>query len=119
MYLDPEQREIRALLIDVARNRSTITYRGLIQSLGLPYNLSNADDRHMLAQNLCDICEYEYEEFRPLLSVLVINDSGYFRGRPSPAFFKFARKLGKHRTDDDEKFFYYEIRKVWKQWESV
>ena len=117
MYLDPEEREIRRVLIEVASVRGTITYRGLIQSLGLPYNLKNADDRHMLALSLCDICEYEHEDFRPLLSVLVVNESGIHRGRPSPAFFEFARKIGKHRDDSDEKFLYYETRKVWKQWE--
>jgi hypothetical protein len=116
MYLDPDESKIRKILIEVAKSHGTITYRGLIQECGLRINLADKYDRHELAEMLCNICEYEYGRFRPLLSVLVVNEAGNFEGMPSYSFFRFAEKIGKHRSGDDNAFFYFEKNRCYKEW---
>jgi hypothetical protein len=118
MYLDHEEEAIRKILIAVARDRGTVTYLGIIEECGLRINLSNKYDRHEFAEMLSNICEYEHENFRPLLSVLVVNEAGKFKGLPSYSFFRFAEKIGKHRSGDDHKFFYYEKNRCYAEWEN-
>lgn len=118
MYLDPDERRIRELLIEVARIKGVITYQGIISSLGLNLDMANELDRKELAYMLCEICRYEYEEFRPLLSVLVVNQSGIHKGEPSDAFFAFANKIGKFRDGDKKKFLFFEKNKCYAQWRT-
>ena len=117
MYLDSIEKSIRNMLIYVAQHKGVTTYSGLVNSCDLHLNLADKYDRELLSDMLCDICLYEHENFRPLLSVLVVNESGEYKNLPSYSFFKFAEKLGKYRDGDHEKFAFYEKNRCYKEWQ--
>ncbi len=68
-----------AVLIDVAKAESLITYRQVAQRIHIP--LENEADVAHLSQILGEISTREHHEERPLLSVVVVQ--GEWAGKPN------------------------------------
>ena len=69
------EREIRAKLIELARNKSSLSYSQLNEQLMLGLNFKNAYHRELIGNFLGDISIYEYKKGRPILSALIIDKS--------------------------------------------
>ena len=94
-------------LKEIARARSKIAYSELAESVHL--------NRRRLGPPLEEICRYEDEQGRPMLSVVAV----YKQSRiPAPPFFDLARTLGAYKGDNDLEFFTDELRKVHDYWSS-
>ena len=78
-------------LIDIARNRKTISYKDAGEIIG------------RRANNIWDILDAisqsEYDQGRPMLPAVVIVSG---RGVPGDGFFTLARKIGKPAPDPGE-----------------
>ncbi|MBO4332535.1 MAG: hypothetical protein J6I79_00160 [Paludibacteraceae bacterium] len=69
--LSPEEKQIREVLIEVAKQQKLISYTDLCVKANLPYNMAdNPSDRAKLGGLLGDISEFEYENGRPMLSAV-------------------------------------------------
>lgn len=93
MYLDIEERAIRKKLIEVAKQKGTITYNGLNLELNLHLDFKMENDRSLIGTMLGNISTFEFQHGRPLLSALVVNYSGAYEGCPSLSFYAFARRI--------------------------
>ena len=69
------EREIRAKLIELARNKSSLSYSQLNEQLMLGLNFKNSYHRELIGDFLGDISMHEYKKGRPLLSAMVIHKS--------------------------------------------
>jgi hypothetical protein len=94
-------------LKEIARARSKIAYSELAQSVYL--------NRRRLGLPLEEICCYEHEQGRPMLSVVAVHKHS---GIPAKPFFDLARSLGLYKGDNDSEFFTDELRKAHECWSS-
>lgn len=89
--LTQEQERVRQILIDVATQKTTITYTDLLRKAGIDWDMSNPYYRSELGHLLGAISAFEHQNGRPLLSsVAVIKGSNL----PSEGFYKLAGELG-------------------------
>ena len=94
-------------LKEVARTRSKIAYSELAESVHL--------NRRRLGPPLEEICCYEHEQGRPMLSVVAVHKQS---GIPAKPFFDLAHTLGIYEGDNDSEFFTDELRKAHEYWSS-
>ncbi len=94
-------------LKEIARARSKIAYSELAKSVHL--------NRRRLGPPLEEICRYEHEQGRPMLSVVAVHKQS---GMPAKPFFDLARTLGLCKGDNDSEFFIDELHKVHECWSS-
>lgn len=96
--LTARRKRMRAALIEVAVNRSTISY----SEFGAKFGVTEEMDFHFLglSDDVGAISEFENEFGRPLLSCLVVHADD--ERMPGAGFFRFAHSLGKmKRTPKD------------------
>ena len=74
---------IRAILVEVATRRQTITYSALAKRARLKWNHKVSHDRLMIGALLGDISNEEYARGRPLLTAVVVQKK---TGRPGLGF---------------------------------
>lgn len=103
--------EGKKILIDYAKRRQMVPYSIFIthiHSIALP-------DPHdpRLAHFLDEISEAESKAGRGMLTALVVHKHGDYQ--PGPGFFELARRLG-HDTEDIEKFWIQEVKRVFAAW---
>ena len=94
-------------LKEVAQARDKIAYSELAESVHL--------NRRRLGPPLEEICCYEHEQGRPMLSVVAVRKQS---GIPAPPFFGLARRLGLYKGANDLEFFTDELHKVHACWSS-
>ena len=94
-------------LKEVARAKGKIAYSELAESVHL--------NRRRLGPPLEEICRYEHEQGRPMLSVVAVHKQS---GIPAPPFFSLARTLGTYKGNNDLEFFTRELRIVHEYWSS-
>lgn len=108
--LTPVEEQIRRELIGFVKigdkNASFVRYKALADKLYIPYG--NIGERERLHSMLGHISEYEFQNGRPLLSVIVVTGDL----TPGQGFFKLARTLGKQRPDEDNDNFHFRERKA-------
>jgi hypothetical protein len=79
---------VRAVLIGVASNGSTITYRDLALAAGVPQPHSI----HKTTLALEALASADHRAGRPLLSAVAVGKTG----RPRPGFFEFLTGIGRY-----------------------
>ncbi len=102
-------------LIQAARRRGTVTYKGVAELMGLPLtgNYMGAETGHLLGE----ISEDEHCHGRPMLSAIAVSTSGM----PGPGFFVLARSLGKLADtsgDPERRFWENEREAVYAAWQK-
>ncbi len=107
--------EINRILYDklkgIAKQRKRTHYEDVAPLVNL--NLDTIKERNELADILGKISTYEHEEGRPMLSAVVLRKD---TDMPGSGFFELARELGLLTSQNEKKFFYDEIKKVWDCW---
>jgi len=84
-------KDIRNLLIDIARRKQIIYYQELCDKCQLGLNMrENPSDRLEIGRLLGDISTYEFNNDRPLLSAVVITKGG----EEGDGFYKLCQALG-------------------------
>ncbi len=104
-------------LKDVARQRQLISYSAAGSIVGL--NMNRPPDRVILASFLNEICEYEVDLNRPMLSAIVVRKNSKW---PSQGFYKLARELGKLHSAEpprEQAFLKSEQERVHEYWSSA
>lgn len=103
--------EMRRVLSEIARTRTTITYGDLVtRASGRRISPRSA----ALAALLGDVCSVEDAERGTMLgSVVVRADSGI----PGEGYFRHAAELGRDVSDPDA-FWRAEVTRVWDVWEA-
>lgn len=102
--------EVRAVLIQKAKQRAMIPYSELVNLVN-SVNFAAYDQR--LFAMLGQVSVEEDENKRPLLSVLVVHKHGDMK--PGPGFFELANSLGRD-TRDADKTWIAETQKVYQYW---
>ena len=102
--------EARAAMIEVARQRRTMSYTKLVQKIA-SCQLEPHDVR--LAHMLGEISTEEDGEGRGLLTVVVVHKTGDMK--PGPGFFELAEHLGRDVSDTD-RCWVEESQKVYEVW---
>ena len=97
---------VRAKLIEVARQRSLMTYSDAARLVGLP-----AVSVGPLV--LDRINEREHTEGRPLLSALVVSKS---TGMPGAGFYGIASRLGLYNDEEPFDYWRQELQRVYSAW---
>lgn len=101
-------------LVQVARERRTVTYVELAQAADL--SLSVEDDMTTLGHQLDGIAEQEVAAGRPLLAVVVVKENS---NMPGAGLFKFAKQKGLQKKGvDDITFFATELNRVHAFWSA-
>ena len=88
-------KDIRAKLIEIARQKTTWTYSQLNDQLNLGLNFNNKYDRKLIGDWLGEISIYEFNKGRPLLSALITHKGG--RREQGDGFYKLCEEL--YKTD--------------------
>jgi hypothetical protein len=105
--------EAKSILRDRARHRLTITYSelaGELRSITIGYHDPDMDAL------LVDVSSEEFNEARPLLSVVVVHKSG--DQEPGKGFYELADSLGFH-TSDRTVFWIAELNRVFDYWSTA
>jgi hypothetical protein len=100
--LEDTEEQIRKFLIEVASQKTVISYDQLNAQVPLHLDLNMASDRVFLGRLLETVSRYEHDMGRPLLSALVVYAKGTHKGMPDNSFFELARKLGRYRSNADK-----------------
>jgi hypothetical protein len=103
--------EIRTLLIGIARQRSTITYRELAGRLT---SVSLEPNSVELGRLLGEASRAEASAGRGMLSALVVQQA---TGKPGHGFFRLAQQLGRSVADQDQ-CLVDELNAVYAAWAS-
>ncbi len=108
---------IRAYLTELARRRGTITYRDLAKAL----EVQPPNTIHQVTDALEVLMQEDRANGAPFLAAMVV--SKVRNGLPAPAFFSFARSLGRLRESDTgpETHAYHaaELKSAWDYWVSL
>ncbi len=108
---------MRAYLTEIARRRGTITYRDLARAL----EVQPPNTIHQVAEALEVLMQEDYANGAPFLAALVV--SKVRNGLPAPAFFSFARSLGRFRGSDTgpetQTYHAQELKGAWDHWGSL
>ncbi len=103
---------LRKGLTGIARRQETITYGEVAEFLRL--SMDWPPDRDKMSEVLGEISDYEHQNGRPLLSVVVVLAA---TGEPGGGFFDLAKATGQMPTDGDRAlFFLRELRRVHDHW---
>ena len=89
--LTQEQRRIREILIDKAKQAQTICYTDLVKVAKLNLDMTNPYHRALLGKLLGAISSFEHANGRPMLSSVVVSKE---TNSPSDGFYKLADELG-------------------------
>lgn len=82
---------IRLKLIELSRLQTTWTYTQLNDSLELGFDFDLSQDRDTIGELLGEVSEHEFENNRPLLSVLITHKHG--RREQGDGFYKLCERL--------------------------
>jgi hypothetical protein len=83
--------DVRNKLIDVARKKGIIYYQQLCDQCNLKLDMyNNPQDRLEIGRILGEITEYEYQYKRPLISAVVLTQTG----EEGDGFYKLCEQLG-------------------------
>lgn len=105
--------ELRQKLIEVARDAEVITYNEIREIAGVG-QFDIPASRKQIGDVLEEICEYEHENGRPMLSAVVVSKG---TGFPGGGFFDLAKRLGlMGRMETQVTFFSKELKKVHDYW---
>lgn len=88
--MTPEHKRIREVLINVARNKKTISYTELLNQSKVKLDMSIPYDRGQLGHLLGDISWNEVAEGRPMLSSVAIHAGDSIHGQ---GFFDLAEEI--------------------------
>lgn len=114
MQLRPETLEKYAILarnklIEIARNRKTITYNELMEEIGGP-------GRGYIGQVLKEVCQREHQEGHPLLSALVVS----FKDKhPGDGYWKaplVLKSIGNSSKEQQLDFWEKKRQQVYQYW---
>jgi hypothetical protein len=98
-YEERSLTEMRVILEEHARRRSTTTYTGLARRMAtIDFDMHIPTYRGLLGRMLDAIGEQTEAEGNGILPVLVVKKG---TGRPSNGFFSFAEKAGRDVSDPD------------------
>lgn len=100
---------IDAKLRGLAKKRGTITYKPLMQSIGLDHRLSN--ERKRIGEVLGEVSRRSFKEKKVMLSVLVIDK---VRGLPSTGFYSLYEELFEEAIEDERAVFEDQRDKVFR-----
>jgi len=109
---------IRDKLIEISKKKRFITYQKLSDQCKLGLTMSDISQRNELAHLLGDISTYEFQNDRPLLSVVVFRDD---TNKPGNGFFELANSLNLYNGSNNEihkdKYFVSELNKCYDYWQ--
>ena len=118
MLHDTEER-IRKILIELASQKTTISYGQLNSQAPLHLDLDMHSDKNYLDQLLGTVSEYEHRRDRPLLAALIINGKGTQKGKPDKMFFELAHELGSYKSDEDKtEWLKAEQERLYHEWKT-
>lgn len=100
-------------LQEVARAGETITYENLGQDIGL--EMETLAERTQLTHMLTEVARREHESGRPLLTAVVVNDTG----TPGYEFYSVADDVGYNVGSYDVPFFKEELERVYNYWQDA
>jgi hypothetical protein len=116
--LSMDDSRAKAFLVKLAKKRETINYGKLCQEHYKELDYSQPRGQRDLWDSLTRIIEFENNGGRPLLSVIVIDET---EKMPGFGFFTKALKMGRYKggeTEDEHRDFYIEeCENVYKYWE--
>jgi len=115
---DDVRAEIRGIIEEVARKRTTICYADLVVKIKtMEFDLRYEGDRGRLGRILGEINLEEAEYGRSLLSSVVVKKD---TNMPSPPYWGFAKgRLGFEFADTGEgrwRFYFEQLERVWDEW---
>ena len=117
--LDDTEEQIRKILIEVASQKTAISYGQLNAQAPLHLDLDMPNDRVYLNHLLGDISEYEHGRDRPLLPALVVHGKGPQKGKPDKAFFELGEELGRYKSEADKtEWLKLEQNHLYEEWET-
>lgn len=106
-------------LIEIAKKGSFISYQKLSNQCKLGLDMGDINQRNELAAMLGDISQFEFNQNRPLLSVVVFRDD---TNMPGQGFFELAASLdlynGSRSESQKEKFFIEELKRCYYYWKT-
>lgn len=105
--------QIYEKLKEIARAGTVTHYSDIAPLAGLDMNLP--PDRYEIGAILDDINRHERELGRPMLSAVVVHRESLM---PGQGFFTLARSLGLFVSDDKDRLYIEELRKVHDYWAS-
>ena len=108
--------KVRNKLIEVARNRRTVSYKEIAKVMELsPWGDYMSKETGRI---LREICDHEHEQGRPMLTAVAM---GVSLDLPGEDFFTMAEKFGKFTGSrwDKEAFWDRELRSVYAAWASL
>lgn len=116
MFREEILKEIEDILMQKAKNRETITYTQLVETINKNNKVELPLNRETLSRKLPiylhEICKKSYREKGYMLGAIVIRkDLGY----PSEGFFKFAQEftgLKLKNKEDKIKFWQSQVNKI-------
>src|SRR2546425_12979602 len=111
---DAAKAEGKAVLVNCARSGDVIAYSDFIKHIR-SISFETAHDPR-LPHFLREISEEETQAGRGMLTALVVHKHGDYQ--PGPGFFELAEKLG-YNTDDVEKFWIIEVKKIFAAWQKT
>ena len=103
------KKEMRNILIDIAKKQDTIAYSELVKRVQI---ISLEANSYALAAMLGKISTAEDATGRGMLSAVVVRKENK---RPGKGFFELARILGRN-VSDEETFWINEVKKVYSSW---
>jgi len=106
------KREMRNILIDIAKKQDKIFYSELVRKIRKILIINIEANSYDLAAMLGKISKAEDAAGRGMLSVIVVRKDTY---RPGKGFFKLAKILGRD-VSDEENFWENERKKVYSSW---
>jgi hypothetical protein len=111
------EKEIWAVLVEVAIRKTTIKYQQLSDLCNLGLDMYLPEDRMEIGHILGNISEYEHKNSRPLLSSVVVTDLA--KG-PGKGFYQLAEYLGLYSGPSNKQkqyeFWVKELAKVYEYW---
>lgn len=119
---DHLKKAVANYLIGLAVSGGKCTYRELLSTLCIPFNLSLAHHRKLMGEVFGEINGEQYAQKRPLIAVLVCSESdgyitgaGFYNLMSYAEFsdgFTFNKEIDSHRAA----FFGLQSRRCWKYW---
>lgn len=106
-------KELIERLREVARAGETIKYEDLGQDIGL--EMETLAERTQLTHMLTDVARREHDAGRPLLTAVVVNDTG----TPGYEFYSVADEVGYNVGSYDVPFFKDELERVYEYWQNA
>jgi hypothetical protein len=111
--------KVRNYLIKVAKEKRWTYYSEVNEKCNLGFNLNLHKDNNALADMLGEISEYEINNKRPMLSVVVVHYTDDFGAihQCGDGFFRWAEKLGvKDKKQPDFQFFREQLKRCFDHW---